>query len=461
MTKELAAWSLLVASLALTAGCSGVSREGSMPVDAGERDATADESSSEPATTDDEPDAGPDETPLDGAVALDSSVAAPLDAAIAAPPDATLAAPLDSTVAAPPDSSTSDAAPVDASRDDANADPAGHADAGDGAVLEACATTQRTLHTAAPDVMIVLDRSGSLRPPTIDCRMPDVVSAFTVCLAVDCNDPMQAMGPSCGGTMVVDHWAPAVTAIKALTQMFADKLSFGLTTFPGEGASTQAGQQNGCTPGSLRVAAGLNTAGTIADALDMTTLDGFTPISSTLEAVLQQIQQKRVAPNAEVPPQFVLLVTDGAPNCVGGNSGMEAQAHMATVAAIDALATAGVKTFVMGYDASVDPNLARQLTEYAQHGGTDHLYALESGTSLPQGLGEVMSTVAECTYVLEGPAPAPAHVRVELDGKVLQADQPNGFSLLDKTLMITGSACLTLRDPNNTSVPSVTITCGP
>jgi uncharacterized protein YegL len=96
----------------------------------------------------------------------------------------------------------------------------------------------------------------------------------------------------------------------------------------------------------------------------MTQPDGFTPTASTLEAVLQQIMAKKTSPDAEVPPQYVLLVTDGAPNCIGGNSGQDAQAHQATVQAVDALAKAGVKTFVIGYDASVDPNLAKQLTEY-------------------------------------------------------------------------------------------------
>jgi hypothetical protein len=324
-----------------------------------------------------------------------------------------------------------------------------------------CEKKVRTAGKTVPDFMIVLDRSGSMRPPTVDCRMPDIVSAFTICLAVDCNDPMQAMGPACGGTMVTDRWAPAVMAIKSLTQMFQGKVSFGLTTFPGQGASTQAGQQNGCTPGTLRVPVGLNTAGPIAAALDMTQPDGFTPTASTLELVLQQIQQKKTSPDAEVPPQFVLLVTDGAPNCIGGNSGMDAQAHQATVKAVDALAKAGVKTFVIGYDASVDPNLAKQLTEYAQHGGTNNFFAVQDGPSLVAKFGEITSVVAECTYTLDKAPADKMYVRVELDKMSLPVDSPDGWSINDKTVTVGGAACAKLRDGTKTHTLSVTVECVP
>jgi hypothetical protein len=324
-----------------------------------------------------------------------------------------------------------------------------------------CEKKVRTAGKTVPDFMIVLDRSGSMRPPTIDCRMPDIVSAFTICLAVDCNDPMQAMGPACGGTKVTDRWAPAVSAIKSLTMTFQGKVSFGLTTFPGQGASTGAGQQNGCTPGTLRVPVGTNTAGAIATALDMTQPDGFTPTAGTLQAVLQQIMAKKTSPDEQVPPQYVLLVTDGAPNCIGGNSGMDAQAHQATIQAVDALAKAGVKTFVIGYDASVDPNLAKQLTEYAQHGGTNNFFAVQDGPSLVSKFTEITNVVAECTYGLDKEPANKMFVRVELDKVSLPMDSPDGWSINGKTVTIAGAACTKLRDGSKTHTLAVTVECAP
>jgi hypothetical protein len=211
----------------------------------------------------------------------------------------------------------------------------------------------------------------------------------------------------------------------------------------------------------LRVPVGLNTAAAIGSALDMTQPDGFTPTASTLEAVLQQIMAKKTSPDAEVPPQYVLLVTDGAPNCIGGNSGQDAQAHQATVQAVDALAKAGVKTFVIGYDASVDPNLAKQLTEYAQHGGTNNFFAVQDGPSLVSKFTEITNVIAECTYKLDKAPADKMYVRVELDKQSLPVDSPDGWSIDGSTVTIAGAACTKLRDGSKTHTLAVTVECVP
>jgi len=329
-----------------------------------------------------------------------------------------------------------------------------------------CEKKVRTAGKTVPDFMIVLDRSGSMRttvPAGTLCT--DLLTALLDpnCFQVNCASMAWMNTTACGGMMPagVDRWAPAVTAIKSLTQMFTGKVSFGLTTFPGQGASTVAGGQNGCTPGTLRVPVGPTSAPMIASALDMTQPDGFTPTSGTLEAVLQQIMTKKTSPDAEVPPQFVLLVTDGAPNCIGGNSGMDQQAHQATVRAIDALAMAGVKTFVIGYDASVDANLARQLTEYAQRGGTNNFFAVQDAASLVMKFTEITNVIAECTYTLDKDPADKMYVRVELDKESLKVDDPNGWSISGKTVTLGGAACAKLRDGTKAHTLAVTVECVP
>jgi hypothetical protein len=157
----------------------------------------------------------------------------------------------------------------------------------------------------------------------------------------------------------------------------------------------------------------------------------------------------------------VLLVTDGAPNCIGGNSGMDQQAHQATVRAIDALAMAGVKTFVIGYDASVDAQLARQLTEYAQHGGTNNFFAVQDASSLVMKFTEITNVIAECTYTLDKEPVDKMYVRVELDKESLKVDDPNGWSISGKTVTLGGNACMKLRDGTKTHTLAVTVECVP
>jgi hypothetical protein len=157
----------------------------------------------------------------------------------------------------------------------------------------------------------------------------------------------------------------------------------------------------------------------------------------------------------------VLLVTDGSPNCVGQSLDNDTQAHQATIQAIDALAKEGVKTFVIGYDASVDARLAAQLTEYAQHGGTNNFFAVQDGPSLVSKFGEITNVVAECTYTLDKDPLDKMYVRVELDKESLKVDDPNGWSISGKTVTLSGSACMKLRDGTKTHTLAVTVECVP
>jgi hypothetical protein len=191
----------------------------------------------------------------------------------------------------------------------------------------------------------------------------------------------------------------------------------------------------------------------------MTQPTGRTPTGPTLDVVLKQIQAKKVSPDAVLPPQYVLLVTDGAPTCPGMATTMNTQAHQATITAIDALAKAGVKTFVIGYDASVDPMLAAQLTEYAKHGGTNNFFAVQDGPSLVQQFTAITGVVAECGYLLDKKPDDKNFVLVELDGQKLALDDANGWIIDDRNVTIQGNACATLRDGSKPHTLAVTVEC--
>jgi hypothetical protein len=50
---------------------------------------------------------------------------------------------------------------------------------------------------------------------------------------------------------------------------------------------------------------------------------------------------------------------------------------------------------------------------------------------------------------------------VELDGKKLELDDPNGWTIMDKNVTIQGEACTTLRDGARPHTLSVTVECVP
>jgi hypothetical protein len=322
-----------------------------------------------------------------------------------------------------------------------------------------CEKVVRTAAKTIPDFMIVLDRSQSMKP---DCTSDDIFASFECGRQNVRCDQAPHMGTTiCGGTVLstLDRWTPAVGAVKSLTQMFEARVNFGLTVFPGP---QQGGRQaDACATGTLRVPLGLKTATAIATELDMTMPTGRTPTGPTLEVVVQQVEAKKGALDMDLQPQYVLLVTDGAPTCPGMNTMNNPEAHQATITAIDKLAKLGVKTYVIGYDASVDPMLAMQLTEYAQHGGTNNFFAVQDGPSLVAQFAAITTVAVECTYTLDK-APADAkYVLVELDGKKLDLNTPDGWTINDRNVTIEGGSCAALRDSTTNHTLSVTVECKP
>jgi hypothetical protein len=318
----------------------------------------------------------------------------------------------------------------------------------------------RTAEKTIPDFMIVLDRSQSMK---LDCTPSGTQLSSYECrrLMINCNAAPHAGTSICGGTMpsTLDRWTPAVGAIKSLTAMFESKVNFGLTVFPGP--QEGSGEQDDCSTGTQRVPLGLMSAGAIATELDMTSPVGRTPTGPTLDMVAQQIEAKKGSPDTQLQPQYVLLVTDGAPTCPGQLSANNPQAHQATITAIDKLAKMGVKTYVIGYDASVDPMLATQLTEYAQRGGTNNFYAVQDGPSLVAQFTTITTAAVECTYALDKKPDDPKYVLVELDGTKLNLGDPNGWTINDRNVTVQGTACETLRESTRTHTLAVTVECRP
>jgi hypothetical protein len=153
-------------------------------------------------------------------------------------------------------------------------------------------------------------------------------------------------------------WVLATEAIKAIVAPPQDtKLAFGLELFPLDPATvTDAGgtgkcrtlsellagtasNNTSCQPAEIPIAPAEGTGNAITTLLDPETLRlcVSTPIAlalGTAKAELQAVAQPDVA-------QYVLLVTDGAETCKGD-----------VVAAAQALAAGGVKTFVVGFGAA-------------------------------------------------------------------------------------------------------------
>ncbi len=275
-----------------------------------------------------------------------------------------------------------------------------------------------------PDMLIVLDRSGSMK----DFR--------------------------------VNRWDPSVSAVKAITSSLDDQIRFGMMLFPKPAGLLG----DACVPGELEVPIALSAGPAIATTLDGTQPGGGTPTGATLQAAQGILDGLMTSPDAAPSPKFILLVTDGQPTCPNGGGGRDATADelaqdkQLTIQAIDALLTSGAKTYVIGYDAKSDPNLAMSLTEFAQHGGTTDYRAVEDEASLLTEFQKIAGEVVSCSYTLDKEPANPSFVLVELDGKQLNLDQPDGWSIVGKVVTVQGQACATLQDGKDHTL-SVKVKC--
>jgi hypothetical protein len=221
-----------------------------------------------------------------------------------------------------------------------------------------------------------------------------------------------------------------------------------------------------CTTGSVNVPIARGNASAIAQALDSTKPDGATPTAQTLQAARAELGKRVGSPDEVVPPKFVILVTDGEPNCTNnsiGNGGSDPAAVAASVAAIQAMASDGIKTYVLGYGTQSNATTKAALDQMARAGATgDSAHrAIENQASLIAAFQQITGGAVSCDYVLDKPVSDKRYVRVTVDGKQLGADDANGWVLSSdlRKVHLQGNACSELSV--SAHLLNVTVECEP
>ena len=228
---------------------------------------------------------------------------------------------------------------------DPDAATTGGADAGGGGPQpEADASTSEST-CRPPQLMIVLDRSGSFA-----------------------RRPNGTVPPNTADGKRETRWHIALTGIKTVAADLEDGLQFGLALFPRDpdGAGGQDCSDLGtwldeylppettdgqCNPGEMKVSPALMNAGALDGAITLnnTGLCSWTPIGAGLSAARGELDAIR----DEEYEQYALLVTDGKDNCDGKDG-----YSTGSLANADAMQAAGIDLYVVGFDgtgADLDP----------------------------------------------------------------------------------------------------------
>ena len=199
-------------------------------------------------------------------------------------------------------------------------------------------------------------------------------------------------------------WSAAQTVVPALATQFSNRFRFGAMMYPADTA------QFNCNPGTLKTPVS-DDASAIGNSYSTALAGGGTPTAATLTAAKSYLLGLHLT-----TPAYVLLITDGLPNCNLGlnvntcsfttptcpnnSCGLGAKDCLddqGTIAAAASLKASGIRVFVVGFDPSLTTgNNLSVLNSIAAAGGTATAYTATNKAQLAAALNLIALNTATC-----------------------------------------------------------------
>jgi hypothetical protein len=316
--------------------------------------------------------------------------------------------------------------------------------------------------------------SGTHKPPGCGTKAD---GTFCDCLDV----PLFAEAPNIyfvldrSGSMTEDNkWGQVRQTVAQIVRGLGPRANFGATLFPGFDDSQACAAAVAAMPISPGDPPGATDGPTTKKLLTVTQSppSGGTPTAEALRGVLPLLR-------AAKGKTFVILATDGGPNCnaaascqaatcqpniegvqgcsIGGPSCCEPPSGFrescldsdATKSAVIALKAAGIPVYVVGLPGTSAPVYASLLDELATAGGTAQptspkyfKVASANDNTLLTSLKKIAAQItATCEFKLTDTPAQANQVNVYLDELVLPKDPVNGWKIEGPTVTLLGDAC--------------------
>jgi hypothetical protein len=337
----------------------------------------------------------------------------------------------------------------------------------------------------------LLDPSETPTPSTISsCGAATVKLDFVrpdLYFAIDASGSMTEGIPSGQGSFApraapVNRYGAMVLALQTLLARVGHRVNYGATLFPTADVNCDSGEEvRALGPGDDVSFAVSGEVGPVLWAflfrIGQRSPRGATPIALALRGLASKL-------SSAGPDSYVFLLTDGGPNCnaearcdiaecipnierVRLSNGLLCEDEVncchetlfgtencldrdGSLEAVQMLAAAGVRTFVIGIPGS--EAYAHLLDELALAGGvarseSPHYYRVADADALTATVSALGTTIAlGCTIELTSPPPNPALVNLFFDGQLVPADPVDGWTFAnDSTVVVTGAACELLQ----------------
>ncbi|MCA1663125.1 MAG: VWA domain-containing protein [Myxococcales bacterium] len=284
--------------------------------------------------------------------------------------------------------------PLPLSQSDAGTDDAG-----------VCGGMEFALTRIPPNVMLVIDRSGS-------------------------------MGESIGGGSATTKWTDLKNAVSSLVTSYDSEMRLGAAIFSSDG---------NCAAANIDVPLAAAAGSTVLGKLNAQGPNGNTPTAAALDTVIGKGMV-----NDPTRANYLVLATDGEPNCTD----VDVAKRITTLYN----QTPSVKTFVIGIGdgTASDPALLHSWADagHTARTGATHYYQTSSPSDLKAAFDAIVGGIVSCDFKMMQTAPDPSLIRVTENGTVLSPSPTNGYSFdsSTNTVTLTGAACNVLKTTPSTKV---------
>jgi hypothetical protein len=289
-----------------------------------------------------------------------------------------------------------------------------------------CGVQQYGLQNIPPDLLIIEDKSGSMGNQLDDTACP-------------------RMGAACE-----TKWADTTAAINMVVMATDTTIRWGLKYFAND---------NKCAvdPGAA-VPIAPNNAAAINTSIAMTMPGGSTPTRLAVQSGVTYLQTL-TDPN----PKFILLATDGQPNC-GPMGGAGNDDSPGAIQAVMDAATAGFPVFVVGVGTNTGADAT--LTAMAIAGGRPQMadpryYPVTTTASLVAVLQTIGGMITSCSFGLGSAPPDPSNIGVYADPGLKKIPKDvthvNGwdYGAGMTSIILYGAACDNVKNKVTTNIQAI------
>jgi hypothetical protein len=197
---------------------------------------------------------------------------------------------------------------------------------------------------------------------------------------------------------------------------------------------------------TLEVPVAANSAAEIQTRIGAISLLLGTPTAAAITAASNYLKTL-----SDPNKKFILLATDGEPNCGGSPPNVNTVDVTGATDATAAAYSAGFPVYVVG----IGPSAAlTTLTQLAQKGGTTDYYPADSPEKLAQSLSSISTIIGSCTFTATTEPPDSANVAVYVNKQQIAQNPDNGwtFGANAQEILLTGSYCEQITSGIDTNV---------